>query len=959
MFFWRKKREEKLQEVIREENEKRKKKMEELQIELEREKDKEGFRLVWSYETKVISIAIEDGYIAVGSYDDNIYCFDYSGKLLWSYRTGGGVRSVAIEDGYIAVGSYDDNIYCFDYSGKLLWSYKTGGNVWSVAIEDGYVVAGSGDSNIYCFDYSGKLLWSYETSGDVWSVAIEDGYVVAGSLDGKIYCFDYSGKLLWSYRTGGGGVRSVAIEDGYVVAGSDDSNVYCFDYSGKLLWSYRTGNHVLSIAIEDGYIAAGSYDGKIYCFDYSGKLLWSYRTDSWVESVAIGDRYVVAGIKDSKVYCFDYSGKLLWSYETGGWVGSIAIKDGYIVGGSSNNKLYVFFSLQLLKHQLETLQWKLQSKIEEAKQKGIIIPETKAFDYFNQGKYSEALTQAKKELREITELMEKYETAKQLINDFERELERYSALAINETNITKLLEETKSSFNKGEYANSIEKINKAREVLNKIVSKSNPILAINLTQTEFKLNAWRKTTIEVVNKGNAIAKSIHLSFFGDVEVKNPPAIKQIMPGNKEVVEVALKPMVEGEVPVDVKVTYRNHRNEERSVKETVWINVYETAPTKQAQPAITPVEFKPMPTTPKTFPPELSESYEEVKYIGKGGFARVFKAKRKNGKIVAVKIPISLDPATGKSFIKELTNWTKLEHPNIVEVHDYNILPIPYFEMELCDFSLADIKKPVEPEKAAWLVFNICEGLKYTHSRNIIHRDLKPQNIMLKDGIPKISDWGLSKVIAESTSATTAMFTPLYAAPEQISRKFGKPDVRTDVWQLGVIFYELVTGELPFNGDDAVEIMSAITMDEPVQPSVINPEAKDVESIILKCLEKEQEKRYQSVEELQKDLAKYLQLRYSRSLKESLTARNVKRSAYYCSELMLLNLKINEPAQAYKYATDLLKYAEGEVKDVLRDLCSQLKIRVEEGIYEIPEELVKKAEFIAHKIRLDFREVFG
>ena len=109
-----------------------------------------------------------------------------------------------------------------------------------------------------------------------------------------------------------------------------------------------------------------------------------------------------------------------------------------------------------------------------------------------------------------------------------------------------------------------------------------------------------------------------------------------------------------------------------------------------------------------------------------------------------------MDRSVGKSFIKELENWTKLKHQNIVEVFEYNILPVPYFEMEKCDSSLENLLKPIEIEKAAWIVFNIAEGLKYAHDKGIIHRDMKPQNIMLNKGIPKISDCGLSKVTSQS-----------------------------------------------------------------------------------------------------------------------------------------------------------------------------------------------------------------
>ena len=352
------------------------------------------------------------------------------------------------------------------------------------------------------------------------------------------------------------------------------------------------------------------------------------------------------------------------------------------------------------------------------------------------------------------------------------------------------------------------------------------------------------------------------------------------------------------------------------------------------------------------FPEELMDRYTDIEYIGKGGFAKVFRVKRKTGgKVVAVKIPLAFDESMGRTFLKEVGTWSLLKHENIVELYDANVFPVPYLEIEYCESSLNAMNRPLNIEEAARLIFEISEGIKYAHSRNVVHRDLKPKNILIKNGIPKISDWGLSKIVAESTSTSITSFTPLYAAPEQISRKFGKPDKRTDIWQLGVIFYELVTGKLPFSGNDIAEIAFAVVNESPAPPSKLNPKAKDVESIIMKCLEKDQAKRYQSVEELQKDLAKYLGLKYAESLKESISTRDFGRSAYYCGELMLINLKIGDLMQAYKYATDLLNYAEGDVRELLARFCDELKYRIEVRV-GISEELVKRADFIVHKIRI-------
>ncbi|ACX72848.1 serine/threonine protein kinase [Methanocaldococcus vulcanius M7] len=371
-----------------------------------------------------------------------------------------------------------------------------------------------------------------------------------------------------------------------------------------------------------------------------------------------------------------------------------------------------------------------------------------------------------------------------------------------------------------------------------------------------------------------------------------------------------------------------------------------------------PAEFTPKPTTPKTFPPELEEFYKNIQFIGQGGFARVFKAIRvKDNLPVAIKLPISLDASTGKSFIKELENWTKLNHPNIVKVYDYNILPIPYFEMELCDESLEDYlkrKRVLDVKEASYIIFNIAEGLKYAHNKGIIHRDLKPHNILLKNGIPKITDWGLSKVIAKSTSTTKYAFTPYYASPEQFSKKFGNIGFWTDIWQLGVIFYQLTTGKLPFEGDDFVELMTIITTEKPIKPSELNPNINnEIENIILKCLSKNPKDRYSSILELQRDLAKYLQITFKEELKKSITIRDFSRSAFYCGELFLMCLKINDGVNAYKYCGDLIEYAKGEIKNDLIKLKEMIKYRIENKM-PIPEEIISSAEVIVHKIKLKF-----
>jgi len=280
-----------------------------------------------------------------------------------------------------------------------------------------------------------------------------------------------------------------------------------------------------------------------------------------------------------------------------------------------------------------------------------------------------------------------------------------------------------------------------------------------------------------------------------------------------------------------------------------------------------PENLEPPPITPAPeqknyFPRELESKYTEITYVGRGGIAWVFSARRKTDGIkVAVKIPISFDETTGKCFLNEIAAWETLRHENIVEVTAVNILPVPYVEMEFVPGSLEAMEKPLPVWKAVHIINGVTAGLRYAHEHGFIHRDIKPHNILLTDDVvPKITDWGMSKVLAADVKKSSiAGFSLSYAAPEQVSpTEFGRTGERTDIYQLGVVFYELVTGSIPFGGESIVEVGNSILRDEATPPSEYNPDAEAVQKIILKCLEKDPARRYQSAAELLDALAGYL-----------------------------------------------------------------------------------------------------
>lgn len=158
--------------------------------------------------------------------------------------------------------------------------------------------------------------------------------------------------------------------------------------------------------------------------------------------------------------------------------------------------------------------------------------------------------------------------------------------------------------------------------------------------------------------------------------------------------------------------------------------------------------------------------------------------------------------------------------------------------------------------RAVSVVLDVARGIRYAHECNVIHGDIKPSNILLKDGKAKLSDWGLSTLKAKGESTTIVGATLEYAAPEELSPEFGRVDERTDIWQLGVVFYQLLTGRMPFEGTIA-ERQYAIMHTDPLPPSRMVPAAYDLDLIITRCLQKSKDDRYRTTDELISALEAY------------------------------------------------------------------------------------------------------
>jgi WD40 repeat protein/tRNA A-37 threonylcarbamoyl transferase component Bud32 len=261
--------------------------------------------------------------------------------------------------------------------------------------------------------------------------------------------------------------------------------------------------------------------------------------------------------------------------------------------------------------------------------------------------------------------------------------------------------------------------------------------------------------------------------------------------------------------------------------------------------------------------------YEVLGELGRGGMGVVYKARQvKLNRLVALKMILAGGLADGAAlarFRSEAQAVAALQHPNVVQVHEVGEHDgWPFFSLEYLDGgSLAQNLDgtPLPPARAAGLVATLARAMDYAHERGILHRDLKPANVLLSaDGTPKIADFGLAKQLegdSGNTQSGTVVGTPSYMAPEQAqaSKEIGP---RADVYALGAILYELLTGRPPFKAPTPLETLVQAAMDEPVPPSRLNPRVPaDLETICLKCLRKLPRKRYLSALRLAEDLERF------------------------------------------------------------------------------------------------------
>ena len=260
--------------------------------------------------------------------------------------------------------------------------------------------------------------------------------------------------------------------------------------------------------------------------------------------------------------------------------------------------------------------------------------------------------------------------------------------------------------------------------------------------------------------------------------------------------------------------------------------------------------------------------YEIMERIGTGGMADVYKATdRVLRRYVAIKVlkrEFREDETFVEKFRSEAQAAAALTHANIVNIYDVaEDRGLYYIVMELVEgITLKDYiqkKGKLAAKEVIGIILQVCAGIDAAHSNNIIHRDIKPQNIMIsKEGKVKVTDFGIAKATSSNTISTNVMGSVHYTSPEQARGGFS--DAKSDIYSLGITMYEMITGQLPFDGESTVTIALKHLQEDMILPSEFVPDMPySLEQIILKCTQKSPDRRYMNVVMLARDLKRSVQ----------------------------------------------------------------------------------------------------
>ncbi len=394
-------------------------------------------------------------------------------------------------------------------------------------------------------------------------------------------------------------------------------------------------------------------------------------------------------------------------------------------------------------------------------------------------------------------------------------------------------------------------------------------------------------------------------------------------------------------------------------------------------PKMAAAAIKPPSKSGEDFTGKQLGEYLVLELIARGGMGVVFKARQLGlNRIVALKMIRSgalADDAEVLRFYAEAESAARLDHPGIVPIYDVGqVGGHHYFSMGYVEgSSLADDLRdgPLLPRRAAEIIRAVAAAVEYAHEQGIIHRDLKPANVLMdSQGRARVTDFGLAKIVegdSDLTATGQVLGTPSYMAPEQAAGRTDTLDRRVDVYSLGAMLYCLLVGRPPFQAASPLETIKQVLEQEPVPPRLLNPEVnRDLETICLKCLEKDRSERFSTAQELVEELDRFLEGKPIRSRRVGRAVRayrwcrrNPMTAAFSASIVLLIAVAV--------FAVVVANYASraGQISDLSQELEERfaeptLTSNYLESIEELLDRLQEISPERAETARAQFQQKF-
>lgn len=347
-------------------------------------------------------------------------------------------------------------------------------------------------------------------------------------------------------------------------------------------------------------------------------------------------------------------------------------------------------------------------------------------------------------------------------------------------------------------------------------------------------------------------------------------------------------------------------------------------------------------------------NYEIISELGRGGMGVVYKARDpKLNRVVALKVLLAGDGASEDQimrFHREAESVAKLSHPNIIPIYDIGQEGNQhYFTMDFTDGEPLDkyVKEnKLKTNQSIEIMQKVASAISYCHDKGILHRDMKPANVIIdKNGEPHIMDFGLAKATevqdTKLTQTGMIMGTPAYLSPEQ-GESAKDIDGRTDIWSMGIMLYEMLCGETPFQGESAMEIITKVCMDDPTPLNQKKKVSTDINTVTMKCLEKDRNERYTTAKDFADDLQRYLDGEPITAIPPSsmkVIVRKIKKhkaltAAFFIvllvagSAFYVVNNVLKESADSQKAAQERLKKASNETKQTKERLDQEKQAKL-------------------------------